>query len=127
MVRKKSIPTKRPVSAIKRDDTNKSSRTSKIHRYRPGATVLREIRQYQQPSSTIIPKLAFQRLARQISLSVDESIRFQKSAVFALQIASEEHLITIFEEANACTEHANRSTLMIKDVQLAMRIRNRCI
>ena len=125
MVRKKSTPTKRPVSANKCDTTGKI--TSKLPpRHRPGVTALRKIRQYQPPSTdTIIPKLAFQRFAREIALSINPSFRFHKASVYALQVASEDYLIDIFKEANACADHANRCTIMLKDMSLAIRIRGR--
>jgi len=124
MVRKKSTPTKRPVSANKRHTTGKMA--SQLPRHRPGVTALRKIRQYQPPSTeTIIPKLAFQRFAREIALSINPSLRFHKASVYALQVASEDYLIDIFKEANACADHANRCTIMLKDMSLAMRIRGR--
>jgi histone H3 len=41
----------------------------------------------------------------------------------ALQEAAEAHLVGLFEDANLCTYHAKRVTIMPKDIQLARRIR----
>ena len=56
----------------------------KPHRYRPG-TALREIRKYQKSTKLIIRKLPFQRLVREIAQDFKTDLRFQSSAVMALQ------------------------------------------
>lgn len=50
-------------------------------------------------------------------------MRFQVSAMAALQEACESHLVGLFEDTNLCAIHAKRVTIMAKDVQLARRIR----
>ena len=50
-------------------------------------------------------------------------LRFQSSAVAALQEASEAYLVGLFEDTNLCAIHAKRVTIMPKDIQLARRIR----
>ena len=50
-------------------------------------------------------------------------LRFQSSAVLALQEASESYLVSLFEDTNLCAIHAKRVTIMPKDIQLARRIR----
>ena len=50
-------------------------------------------------------------------------LRFQSSAVLALQEASESYLVGLFEDTNLCAIHAKRVTIMPKDMQLARRIR----
>ncbi|VCX30734.1 unnamed protein product [Gulo gulo] len=50
-------------------------------------------------------------------------LRFQSSAVMALQEASEAYLVGLFEDTNLCAIHAKRVTIMPKDIQLARRIR----
>ena len=51
------------------------------------------------------------------------AVRFQSSAVVALQEASEAYLVGLFEDTNLCAIHAKRVTIMPKDIQLARRIR----
>uniref|UniRef100_A0A8C0YS59 Core Histone H2A/H2B/H3 domain-containing protein n=1 Tax=Cyprinus carpio carpio TaxID=630221 RepID=A0A8C0YS59_CYPCA len=53
----------------------------------------------------------------------DTDLRFQSSAVMALQEASEAYLVGLFEDTNLCAIHAKRVTIMPKDIQLARRIR----
>ena len=49
--------------------------------------------------------------------------RWQAEAMIALQEAAEAHLVGLFEDANLCTIHAKRVTIMPRDIQLARRIR----
>ena len=72
-------------------------------------------------------KLPFQRLVREIAQDFKTDLRFQSSAVVALQEASEAYLVGLFEAPNLCAIHAKRVTIMPKDMQLARRIRGeRC-
>uniref|UniRef100_A0A8C0UA03 Core Histone H2A/H2B/H3 domain-containing protein n=1 Tax=Cyanistes caeruleus TaxID=156563 RepID=A0A8C0UA03_CYACU len=96
---------------------------SKPHRYRPGTVALREIRRYQKSTELLIRKLPFQRLVREIAQDFKTDLRFQSSAVMALQEASEAYLVGLFEDTNLCAIHAKRVTIMPKDIQLARRIR----
>jgi histone H3 len=95
----------------------------KPHRYRPGTVALREIRKYQKSTELLIRKLPFQRLVREIALDFRGDLRFQSSAILALQEASEAYLVCLFEDTNLCALHARRVTIMPKDIQLARRIR----
>lgn len=96
------------------------------YRYRPGTVALREIRKYQKSTATMIRRKPFQRLVREISNNVlDEPLRFQSSALLALQEAAEAYLVGLFEDTNSVAIHAKRSTIMAKDMQLARRIRGR--
>jgi histone H3 len=96
----------------------------KPHRYRPGTAALREIRRYQKSTELLIRKLPFQRLVREIAQEVGlTGLRFQTSALQALQEASEGYVVGLFEDSNLCAMHAKRVTIMPKDIQLARRIR----
>ena len=159
----------------------------KPHRYRPGTVALREIRKYQKSTNTLIPKLAFQRLVKEVTQNnhkencnkthillnlhcmyfvFDNDIctqekknvhvvvwnsvllihnndfnkywttitkhlncavvyldRFQSMAILALQEAAEAYLVGLFEDANLCAIHCKRVTLMLKDLQLVLRLR----
>ena len=95
----------------------------KPHRFRPGTVALREIRRYQKSSELLIRKLPFQRLVREIAQDFKMELRFQSSAIAALQEAAEAYLVGLFEDTNLCAIHANRVTIMPKDIQLARRVR----
>ena len=95
----------------------------KPHRFRPGTVALREIRRFQKSTELLIRKLPFQRLVREIASEYRNELRFQSSAVLALQEASEAYMVGLFEDTNLCAIHAKRVTIMPKDMQLARRIR----
>ena len=60
---------------------------------------------------------------REIAQEVKNDVRFQSSAILALQEASESYLVGLFEDTNLCAVHGNRVTIMKKDIVLARRIR----
>ncbi|KAK0468371.1 histone-like type 2 [Desarmillaria tabescens] len=95
----------------------------KPHRYRPGTVALREIRKYQKSTDLLIRKLPFQRLVREISQDYKTDLRFQSSAILALQEASEAYLVSLFEDTNLAAIHAKRVTIQPKDLALARRLR----
>ncbi|KAM0683892.1 histone H3 h3.3 [Mitosporidium daphniae] len=103
--------------------TPMSGGIKKPHRYRPGTVALREIRKYQKSTELLIRKLPFQRLVREIAQSFKSDLRFQSSAIGALQEAAEAFLVGLFEDTNLCAIHAKRVTIMPKDIALARRIR----
>ncbi len=84
---------------------------------------MREIRKYQKSTDLLIRKLPFQRLVREIASEYKNDLRFQSSAVLALQEAAESFMIGLFEDTNLCAIHGKRVTIMPKDMQLARRIR----
>ena len=95
----------------------------KPHRYRPGTVALREIRRYQKSTDLLIRKLPFQRLVREIAQDFKSELRFQGTAILALQEASESYLVSLFEDTNLCAIHAKRVTITPKDLQLSRRLR----
>ena len=95
----------------------------KPHRYRPGTVALREIRRYQKSTELLIRKVPFQRLVREIAQDYKTDLRFQSSAILALQESAEAYLVGLFEDSNLCAIHAKRITIQPKDIHLARRIR----
>jgi histone H3 len=65
----------------------------------------------------------FQRLVREIAQLFGSDLRFQSSAILALQEASEAYLVGLFEDTNLITIHGKRLTIFVKDMRLARRIR----
>merc|ERR1712018_790170 len=118
---------KQPKKHLATKAAKKSASTTggvkKPHRYRPGTVALREIRKYQKSTELLVRKLPFQRLVREIAQEYKSDLRFQSSAVLALQEAAEAYLVGLFEDTNLCAIHAKRVTIMPKDMQLARRIR----
>ena len=114
-------PRKQLATKAARKSAPATGGVKKPHRYRPGTVALREIRRYQKSTELLIRKLPFQRLVREIAQDFKTDLRFQSSAVMALQEASEAYLVGLFEDTNLCAIHAKRVTIMPKDIQLARR------
>ncbi|GAB2284452.1 hypothetical protein Dimus_018903 [Dionaea muscipula] len=116
-------PRKQLATKAARKSAPATGGVKKPHRFRPGTVALREIRKYQKSTELLIRKLPFQRLVREIAQDFKTDLRFQSSAVSALQEAAESYLVGLFEDTNLCAIHAKRVTIMPKDIQLARRIR----
>jgi histone H3 len=115
-------PQKQLATKAARKSAPATGGVKKPHRYRPGTVALREIRRYQKSTELLIRKLPFQRLVREIAQDFKTDLRFQSSAVMALQEESEAYLVGLFEDTDLCAIHAKRVTIMPKDIQLARRI-----
>ena len=96
--------------------------TQKKHHFRPGAAAIREIKRYQKSTKLLLRKLPFQRIVRKIANERKKDVRFQASAIEALQEATESFLVQMFEDSYLLALHANRVTLMPKDIKLIRRI-----
>ena len=116
-------PRKQQATKAARKSAPSTGGVKKPYRYRPGTVALREIRRYQKSTDLLIRKLPFQRLVREIAQDFKADLRFQSAAIGAIQAAAEAYLVSIFEDSNLCAIHAKRVTIMDKDIQLAIRIR----
>src|SRR5271170_3227294 len=155
-------PRKQLATKAARKSAPASGGVKKPHRYRPGTVALREIRRYQKSTELLIRKLPyrppthlllvmthtevvrFQRLVREIAQDFKTDLRFQSSAIGALQEAVEAYLVSLFEgtlphslatspcmsyilmlylDTNLCAIHGKRVTIQPKDMQLARRLR----
>ena len=119
---------------VKNPDYYKSTplvfKTKKDFRKNPGGRALAEIRHFQRHGShdLLIRKLPFQGVVREITQEVStKDFRFQASALAALQEASEDYLVRLFEDTNICAIHARRVTILPKDIQLARRLRGETV
>ncbi|KAA8911680.1 histone-fold-containing protein [Sphaerosporella brunnea] len=104
-------------------------------RHKSGQKALKEIRDIQKSTDLLIRKLPFSRLVREVAASYTggihlgvegariDGLRWQSTAIQALQEASEAYLVHLFEHANLCAIHAKRVTIMKQDMQLARRLR----
>ena len=105
----------------------------KPHRYRPGMVALREIRCYQRSTENLIKQTPFQKLIREISQEYricpdgpgtpSVQVRFQSTAIAALQEATENYIVGLFEDVNLLAIHARKVIIMPRDIRLALRIR----
>jgi histone H3 len=126
-IARKSTPQKLPRKQVAHKIVRMFSPTTigvkRPRRFKSGSVALREIRKYQKSTELLIRKLPFQRLVRQIVYELKLEVRFQSSAVLALQEAAEAYLVSLFEDINLCAIHAKRITIMADDLRLAKRIR----
>jgi histone H3/H4 len=118
------IASKQPKQPTARKSTG--GQTPKVRRYRPGTKALREIRAYQRTTDLLVPRLPFSRLVKEIAGKCGtgrDGLRFQSSALMALQEATESYMVQLFEDCVLCCIHARRVTVMPRDMLLARRIR----
>ncbi len=120
---RRSVQEDESVKTQRKKDTNDLVSIKKRKRFRPGTVALREIRQYQKGTQLLIRRLPFNRLVREIAQNYHMELRFQGSAILALQEAAEAYLVSLFEDSNLHAIHAKRITIMPADIQLALRIR----
>lgn len=111
-------PRKQLATKAARKSAPAAGGVKKPHRYRPGTVALREIRKYQKSTELLIRKAPFQRLVREIAQDFKNDLRFQSTAVLALQEAAEAYLVGLFEDTNLCAIHAKRVTIMYDAIQL---------
>ena len=99
-------------------------RVRKARRFRPGTVALREIRRYQKSTELLIRKLPFQRLVREVVWNIwkDRSYRSQSTALLALQEASEQFLVSMFDMVNHIAIHGKRVTIKVEDIMLWRRL-----
>ena len=109
-------PRKHIANKVAAKKSTSAGGVKKAHRFRPGTVALREIRRFQKSTELLIRKLPFQRLVREIAAELKNDLRFQSSAVLALQEATEAYLVGLFEDTNLCAIHAKRVTIMPKDI-----------
>ena len=95
----------------------------KPHRYRPGTVALCEIRRFQKTTELLIRKAPFQHVVHQIAQKHKKDVRFQSTAVLALQEASEAYMVGMFEDTNLAALHAKCVTILPRDMALARRLR----
>lgn len=103
-----NVPRKNLSSKAAREEPHEPRRR---RRYKPGTVALREIRRYQKTTDLLIRKTAFQRVVREIAEDKLEGLRFQSSALEALQEAAEDHLVALFDASLQCAIHAKRVTI----------------
>ena len=104
----------------------------KPHWYRPSLVALHEICRYQKSTKCLIKKSSFQKHIQEISQEYwicpqglgtpSVQVRFQSTAIAALQEAAENFIVGLFEDVNLLAVHAKRVTVMPRDIRLALRI-----
>ena len=88
-----------------------------------GLKALKEIKQYLSSTEMLIRRCPFQRVVLEIAQSYQTDLKFQTTAVMALQEVGEAFLVGLLEQTNLCAIHAKCVTIMPRDIQLARWIR----
>ena len=70
-------------------------------------------------------KTAFPESGAGIAQDMNPNLRFKADAIFAIQEVSEVFLVNRFEDSNLCTIHQGRITIMPRDLNLVMKLRER--
>ena len=94
---------------------------------------LHAIHRSQQSTKSLIRRTPFNKLIKEISQEYricpdrpgtpSVQVRFQSTALAALQKAAKNFLVGLFEDVNLLAVHAKRVTLMPHGIRLALRIR----
>jgi histone H3/H4 len=87
--------------------------------------VFHEMRKLQRITELLIQKAPFGRLVREVALESfpgKTDLRFQSTAIMALQEPLEAYLVGMFEDMPLAAIHAKRVTIQPKDIQLVRRI-----
>ena len=109
-----SIPLKKKVS---------TGGVKKPHHYRPSTVALWEIQKYQRSTELLCRRLSVACLIREITQDFKMGLRFQATALLAIQEAMEAWLVHLMEDMNLCAIHAKRVTIGPKDLSLVHHIR----
>lgn len=123
MASTKQTARKKSVSAKKTKSAGSGSGVKKARKWHPGTVALREVRRLQKGTGLLIQKAPFQRLVREVASQHKQDLRFQSSAVLAVQEATEAYVISVLADTNLCAIHTRRVTIQAKDLQLALRLR----
>ncbi|TNJ30367.1 histone H3 [Giardia muris] len=119
---RKTILSKKTVARKALDGKHREGRSSS-RRARPGAVAAREVAAQQKRTDNVIPLAPFSHLVREITAATGATdIRFQSTAIQALQNAAESTLIQILGDCQTLANHANRVTVMDKDLRVFLRV-----
>ncbi|CBZ33040.1 histone H3, putative, partial [Leishmania donovani] len=104
---KETARAKRTITSKKsKKASSGASGVKKSHRrWRPGTCAIREIRKFQKSTSLLIQCAPFQRLVREVSSAQKEGLRFQSSAIMALQEATEAYIVSLMADTNLACIH----------------------
>ncbi|KAF7909025.1 hypothetical protein BELL_0991g00010 [Botrytis elliptica] len=128
----RGAPHKAKTAPRKAAKPNKSARKAPVpstplkvgkRRVKQGTKALREIRRYQKTTDLLVQKLPFSRLVKEIGQDIRPGgMRWERSAINALQESAEAFLETHFELLLKCAIHAKRVTITEKDSKFLLNL-----
>ena len=92
-------------------------------KYHPGVGALKEIKHYQRESGRICSRLTCAHLFHEICQKFKEGLRWQASAIIALQEGFEDYLVNLFHDTVLAAIHGKHVTVMPKDIHLVCQLR----
>ena len=95
-----------------------AARAKSVERQRSRA--IRRILKQQRKTDPVIPRASFTRVVRELSLEYGE-YNFRSTAIQALQVATEEHMTEMFNDAARLALYNNRDTVVARDVLFVTR------
>ena len=105
--------------ALRKTIAKEPREKKKTHLTRRELKVLREIKKAQKHEGNLVPKASFTRLAREVAQELGANVRVTKSAFLSLQLATEDFLGDLMENANKLAMHRKKVTLNPCDMFLA--------
>eukprot|EP01062_Namystynia_karyoxenos_P048921 TRINITY_DN3737_c0_g1_i6.p2 TRINITY_DN3737_c0_g1~~TRINITY_DN3737_c0_g1_i6.p2 ORF type:complete len:134 (+),score=54.35 TRINITY_DN3737_c0_g1_i6:78-479(+) len=119
---KKSAP-KSPKGPKKSKAKKERKAGGKKRRWRSGTVALRQIRKLQRSTKLVLRRAPLQRMVREKTLRYKAPVLFRKSALAAVQEATEGYAVHLFEHAVILQLHRKRKTLTKRDLEYTRRIR----
>ena len=105
------------------DDENQEGGAAKKFKHRKGYRSKQNIRKHQKTNCLFIPHAAMSRLIRELSDKFSNDIRQSKTGIVFIHALIEHYMTDLAMDANLCAQHAKRTVLMPKDIQIARMIR----
>ena len=114
----------KPKKALRRKKTDKKTdkETKRPHRWRPGTVALREIKNFQKTCDLLVQHAPFERVVREVAKQYANDLRFTREFMTAFQNLVEYDMIDMLMLSNDLCCHANRETVQVSDIDLAIRI-----
>lgn len=119
-----------PVAPVSSNNSSRQQQQQQQHRRKGPApkktqtAALKEIAKLQRTTNSVIPKLPFARLIREILMEYSHrELRITPESLMCLQESAEIFAVQLMEDAYRCTLHRDRVTLMPKDMKLAVMLR----
>ncbi len=104
----------------KKSSSDEASTSTKKIRFKPKTTTIRRIRKLQKTGMFLIRMAPFQRLVREVGDQYMSDLRFSTDALKLIQASVEEFLTELANDSNLAAIHAERQTVMPKDVRLSL-------
>lgn len=91
---------------------------------RSSSNAIKEIKYYQRTTGLLIERRVFDRIVREITMLIaSQSKRWSKEALYAIQTAAEDHIVTYMKNAQLAAIHSDRVTITPRDIHMAGRMK----